>query len=38
MQLNNINKGNGFYKDKKQYNKKITYYSCRKEGYIAQDF
>jgi hypothetical protein len=37
MQLDNINKGNGFNKDKKQYGKKITCYGCGKEGHMARD-
>jgi hypothetical protein len=37
MQLNNINKGNSFNKDKKQYSKKIAYYNCQKEGHMARD-
>jgi hypothetical protein len=37
MVLDNINKGNGFNKDKKQYGKKITCYNCQKEGHMARD-
>jgi hypothetical protein len=37
MQLDNINKGNGFRKDKKQFGKKITCYNCQKESHMARD-
>jgi hypothetical protein len=37
MQLDNINKGNGFRKDKKQFSKSITCYNCQKEGHMARD-
>jgi hypothetical protein len=37
MVLDNINKGNSFSKDKKQYGKKITCYNCQKEGHMARE-
>jgi hypothetical protein len=37
MQLDNINKGNGFRKEKKQFSKTITCYNCQKEGHMARD-
>ena len=37
MQLDNLNKGDGFKKGRKQFGKKITCYGCGKEGHMARD-